>query len=291
MRTDRPHLRVITGRVDGEPRGVTLESSIAQFENILGYISIHRLNIHDPARGMRDILNEVFYWSSILFGIDFDSDSLEQVGSDSLTIDFARGEVLLRLKAGETMRSALSAESVRPLLEAVLDYYEPLGYIEPREMPRRACVRLIVGRAGGLGSGLDVLYPIQGPQAVNNILERLLRWQTVTLESAIAELWFATDAPPTMVPFQSERLDDIYAPITPSRWDSDCPHLTIDLAEGCLRLSEVDGALIMVTDLEEEALARVQKAFDGRIRPHEMQMSDILGLHPDYIPSPVTDPF
>lgn len=70
-------LNVITERVNCEPRGITVESNIIQFEWILGEIFTHKIDTNDPSRGLGRALTWVFHWNSTPLNADVSGELLE----------------------------------------------------------------------------------------------------------------------------------------------------------------------------------------------------------------------
>ena len=272
-------LHVITERVNCEPRGITVESNIMQFEWILGEIFTHKIDTNDPFRGLGQALTWVFRWNSTPPNADVSGELLETESEEYLTLDYARGEVTLRLEGVPLMRCALTPEDVRPLLQTVWDHTEPDSYGETPKFPKRSLVRLVCDRSREVGSGIDVFYPIGGEERIRRFLPRILLGQTV--DSLLADLWLVGELDALVQPFQDQVLGDEYAATTPPPREVDCPMLTVDVPNESLRLSTSDGELVMVTDFTDEAIERVLAEFERLVDPWARPRV-LAGSHPDY---------
>ena len=272
-------LHVITERVNCEPRGITVESNIMQFEWILGEIFTHKIDTNDPSRGLGQALTWVFRWNSTPLNADVSGELLEAEGEEYLTLDYARGEVTLQLEGSPKMRCTLAPEEVRPLFQMVWDRTESDPYGETPKFPKRSLVRLVCERNGEVGSGIDVFYPIGGEERIKRFLPRILWGQTV--DSLLSELWLVGELDALVQPFQDQVIGDEYAATTPPPREVDCPMLTIDIPNESLRLSTSDGELVIVTDFTEEAVERVLAEFERLVDPWARPRV-LAGSHPDY---------
>lgn len=272
-------LHVITERVNCEPRGITVESNIMQFEWILGEIFTHKIDTNDPSRGLGQALTWVFHWNSTPPNTDVTGELLEVESDEYLTLDYARGEVTLQLDGTPKMRCALTPESVRPLFQMVWDHNEPDPYSETPKFPKRSLVRLVCERSGAVGSGIDVFYPIGGEERIRRFLPGILLGQTV--DSLLSNLWLVGELDALVQPFQNQAIGDEYAATTPPPREVDCPMLTVDVPNESLRLSTSDGELVMVTDFTDEAVERVQAEFERLVDPWARPQV-LAGSHPDY---------
>lgn len=170
----RKLLHIITERVNCEPRGITVDSNIMQFEWILGDIFAHRIDTNDPFRGLGQALTWVFHWNSTPPNADVSGELLEVESGEYLTLDYARGEVTLQLDGAPKMRCALTPEAVHPLFQTVWAHTEPDPYGETPKFPKRSLVRLVCKRSGEVSSGIDVFYPICGEERIRSFLPRIL---------------------------------------------------------------------------------------------------------------------
>jgi len=250
-----------------------------QFEWILGEIFTHKIDTNDPFRGLGQALTWVFRWNSTPPNADVSGELLETESEEYLTLDYARGEVTLRLEGVPLMRCALTPEDVRPLLQTVWDHTEPDSYGETPKFPKRSLVRLVCDRSREVGSGIDVFYPIGGEERIRRFLPRILLGQTV--DSLLADLWLVGELDALVQPFQDQVLGDEYAATTPPPREVDCPMLTVDVPNESLRLSTSDGELVMVTDFTDEAIERVLAEFERLVDPWARPRV-LAGSHPDY---------
>lgn len=277
-------LHVITARENCEPRGLSLCCWIDGFEDILVAIAQQDLDTHDPGRGLRDIMKRVVYRSCPPLQMSFNAADLDCDGCEEcLTIDFARDEVKLRVIGDEELHCDLDAAAVRPLIERIDRIRERNPYFEPSAGLDRATIRIIAERNGAYGSGVDLHHAAHGSDATLELLNMLGDIRDATMEWLFVQAWYPARVFGTVVPFQELLLGDEYEPVAPVTVESDCPLLTMDLSEGSLRLSEPDGRLIMVTDLEPEAITRVAAEFRKRTQesdPHSPPFD--YGPHPDY---------
>ncbi|WP_293829402.1 hypothetical protein [uncultured Corynebacterium sp.] len=272
-------LHVITERVNCEPRGITVESNIMQFEWILGEIFTHKIDTNDPFRGLGQALTWVFHWNSTPPNTDVSGELLEVESDEYLTLDYARGEVTLQLDGTPKMRCALTPEAVYPLFKTVWDHTEPDPYGETPKFPKRSLVRLVCERSGAVSSGIDVFYPIGGEDRIRRFLPGILLCQTV--DSLLSDLWLVGELDALVQPFQDQVIGDEYAATTPPPREVDCPMLTVDVPNKSLRLSSTDGELIMVTDFTDEAIERVLAEFERLVDPWA-QPRALASSHPDY---------
>lgn len=272
-------LHVITERVNCEPRGITIESNIMQFEWILGEIFAHKIDTNDASRGLGQALTWVFHWNSTPPSADVSGRLLEAESEEYLALDYARGEVTLQLDGAPKMRCALTSEDVRPLFQAVWDHTEPDPYGETPKFPKRSLVRLVCERSGEVGSGIDVFYPIGGEERIRRFLPRILWGQTV--DSLLSDLWLVGELDALVQPFQDQAIGNEYAATTPPPREVDCPMLTVDVPNESVRLSTSDGELVMVTDFTEEAIERVLAVFERLVDPWARPRA-VVGTHPDY---------
>ncbi|WP_269509821.1 hypothetical protein [Corynebacterium faecium] len=272
-------LHVITERVNCEPRGITVESNIMQFEWILGEIFTHKIDTNDPSRGLGQALTWVFHWNSTPPNTDVTGELLEVESGEYLTLDYARGEVALQLDGAPKMRCALTPEAVHPLFQTVWAHTEPDPYGETPKFPKRSLVRLVCERSGEVSSGIDVFYPICGEERIRSFLPRILWGQTV--DSLLSDLWLVGELDALVQPFQDQVIGDEYSATTPPPREVDCPMLTVDVPNESVRLSTSDGGLVMVTDFTDEAIERVQAEFERLVDP-SARPRVLAGSHPDY---------
>lgn len=288
MYTARSRLNVITRRDNVDPIGITFEAGIDEFKHILRRIATHDLDCNDPARGLRDILSSAYCWSSSLYCASTNLELLEAPDSESLTIDFARREVHLRLWNGTQMRCDLEADAVRPLFEAAQDSTKPFPYLRADPLPERATVRVIEKRSGQYGSGMDIHFTRNGAEAASGLLESLRGLSAHSIDSVLSRAWCADDTAPLAVPFEGITLGDEYGQAPPPPFPSDCPALIVDLADESVRLSDDEGYAIMVVDVVPEGIDRLRSEFNKRAGVPSRPVPQIFDgdlhpdLHPDY---------
>lgn len=277
-----PLLHVITERVDCEPRGVTFVSNLYDFERILVAISRYQIDTNSPLRGLQGVMAELIQSPHSLLGADLSGDMLESDDGEHLTLDFARGEVSLHVDDYSFLRSSLTPEGVIPLAQCVANRLRISPFMEAPPLPQRACVRLVTERYGDLASGMNVLYPACGPEAIAIFLANFHTSTDFMVERLLTDLWWAGSSNALMQPFQGELLGDEYAPTTPPPFNSNCPMLTIDIPEQSLRLSSTTGELLMVVDFTEEAIERVLAVFEHLTDTARPAPLPDYGPHPDY---------
>lgn len=288
-----PLLHVVTERVDSEPRGVTFESDVYTFREVLHRVATHEFDTRDPARGMRDVMYHAFRRGTSPVDSDFSgAHSLEPTTGSALVLDYPHGEVTLYMDGCRMLRSAFTADGVRPLLQAVWDPDPFLYYDERAPFPKRAAVRVITKREGPYSSGFDAQYPSGGDGAVAGLLGKICSRPLDTVGDLLANVWYQDGGLPVYAPFQGKLLGDEYEPAAPVSFQSDCPVITVDLAERSLRLSDERGALVMVVDLEAPAVERVRAEFIARTGWQEPRAPLAgPGLHPDYVQVSEVAPF
>lgn len=284
MSTARSRLNVITRRDNVDPIGITFEAGIDEFKHILRRIATHDLDCNDPARGLRDILSSAYCWSSSLYCASTNLELLETPDSESLTIDFARREVHLRLWNGTQMRCDLEADAVRPLFEAAQDSTELFPYFRADSLPERATVRVIEKRSGQYGSGVDIQFTRNGAEAASSLLDKLRGLAKHSIDSLLSRAWCSDDTAPLVAPFEGIMLGDEYGQAPPPPFASDCPALTLDLADESGRLSDDEGYPFMVVDIVPEGIDRLRNEFNRRAGVPSRPVPQIFDadVHPDY---------
>lgn len=303
-----PHIHIITETLAGAPRGITLWTDHDGLDGVLREIANHRACSTDPIPCVRDLVTASHQDAWCLHRIELNDGSRgtcpipggHRPGDAFVIMDFPRGQISVQ-RHYEPEHDQLTPDGARALLAGspYLSHWSP--------EPLRANLRVTLSHDEDTGHGLHLHFPDNGPEAISAALQGLSAslthadplsfddapfypredWDRTPLMGAIEA---SKSYSPLYIPFYGEHLQDEYeAPSAPPRgYGNECPLIDVDLAKSAIRLSDYDGAMLLVNDLVPECVDRVRDRFDARVRELQLDMTPKdqgrYGLHPDFAP-------